>query len=75
VTAPPLKPGKNATPQDLASWQVCRKAQSSRRIPAGHANAEHKQWRTLQRYTGRREYYDEPTWPSPASSPTGQPAA
>ncbi|WP_331718596.1 hypothetical protein OG985_49335 (plasmid) [Streptomyces sp. NBC_00289] len=24
-----------------------------------HANAEHKQWRTLQRYIGRREYFDE----------------
>jgi hypothetical protein len=59
VTAPPLKPGKNATPADVASWQIRRKAQSSRRIPVEHANAEHKQWRTLQRYTGRREYYDE----------------
>ncbi|MEU8918701.1 hypothetical protein [Streptomyces nigrescens] len=24
-----------------------------------HANAEHKQWRTLQRFLGRREYFDE----------------
>ncbi|MFD4144581.1 hypothetical protein [Streptomyces sp. NPDC058572] len=24
-----------------------------------HANAEHKQWRPLQRRIGRREYYDE----------------
>jgi hypothetical protein len=59
VTAPPLKPGKDATPGEVASWQISRKAQSSRRIPVEHANAEHKQWRTLQRYTGRREYYDE----------------
>jgi DDE superfamily endonuclease len=59
VTAPPLKPGKDAPPGDLASWQISRKAQSSQRIPVEHANAEHKQWRTLQRYTGRREYYDE----------------
>lgn len=59
VTAPPLKPGKNATPGEVATWQISRKAQSSRRIPVEHANAEHKQWRTLQRYTGRREYYDE----------------
>jgi len=59
VTAPPLKPGKDAMPGEVASWQISRKTQSSRRIPAGHANAEHKQWRTLQRYTGRREYYDE----------------
>ncbi len=59
VTAPPLKPGKDAPPCGVASWEISRKAQSSQRIPAGHANAEHKQWRTLQRYTGRREYYDE----------------
>ncbi|MGC4987597.1 hypothetical protein ACLQ18_44755 [Streptomyces sp. DT193] len=25
----------------------------------GHANAEHKQWRPLQCYLGRREYYDQ----------------
>ena len=24
-----------------------------------HANAEHKQWRVLQRYLGRREDFDE----------------
>ena len=24
-----------------------------------HANAEHKQWRTLQRFLGRREDFDE----------------
>ncbi|MER5281172.1 hypothetical protein ABT025_36365 [Streptomyces sp. NPDC002809] len=24
-----------------------------------HINAEHKQWRTLQRYLGRREYFGE----------------
>jgi len=24
-----------------------------------HANAEHRRWRTLQRYLGRREYFDE----------------
>jgi hypothetical protein len=59
VTAPPLKPGKDAPPCEVASWQISRKAQSSQRIPVEHANAEHKQWRTLQRYTGRREYYDE----------------
>jgi hypothetical protein len=59
VTAPPLKPGKHAPPREVASWEISRKAQSAQRIPVEHANAEHKQWRTLQRYTGRREYYDE----------------
>lgn len=35
------------------------KVQSSQRIPLEHANAEHKQWPPLQRWIGRREYYDE----------------
>jgi hypothetical protein len=59
VTAPPLKPGKDAPPDETARWQARRKEQSSQRICVEHANAEHKQWRPLQRYTGRREYYDE----------------
>jgi hypothetical protein len=59
VQAPPLKPGKGASPEDLAQWETDRKAQSSQRICVEHANAEHKQWRSLQRYIGRREYYDE----------------
>ncbi len=59
VTAPPLKPGKDAPPDQAARWETRRKAQSSQRICVEHANAEHKQWRTLQRYTGRREYYDQ----------------
>ncbi|WP_258017435.1 transposase [Streptomyces noursei] len=57
VTAPPKKPGKNASPDEVAAWEAARKAQSSRRIPVEHANAEHKQRRSLQRYIGRREYY------------------
>jgi hypothetical protein len=59
VEAPPLKPGKDASPEDVARWETARKTQSSQRICVEHANAEHKQWRTLQRYIGRREYYDE----------------
>jgi hypothetical protein len=59
IHAPPLKPAKDAPPAEKANWEVTRKAQSSQRICVEHANAEHKQWRTLQRYTGRREYYDE----------------
>jgi hypothetical protein len=59
VQPPPLKPGKGATPEDLTRWETARKAQSSQRICVEHANAEHKQWRPLQRYIGRREYYDE----------------
>jgi hypothetical protein len=59
VCAPPLKPAKDALPEEIASWEALRKSQSSQRICVEHANAEHKQWRTLQRYTGRRDYYDD----------------
>ncbi len=34
-----------------------RTRQSSRRTCVEHAIAEHKQWRPLQRYIGRREAY------------------
>ena len=59
VQAPPLKPKKDATPEDIAAWDEARHRQSSERICVEHANAEHKQWRTLQRYLGRRENFDE----------------
>lgn len=62
------KPGRRAfvsgkmrqnTKADVTAWEQARKQQSSERICVEHANAEHKQWRTLQRYIGRREYYDD----------------
>jgi DDE superfamily endonuclease/Helix-turn-helix of DDE superfamily endonuclease len=59
VEAPPLKPKKDASPEEVRAWEEARKKQSSERIPVEHANAEHKQWRPLQRWIGRREYYDE----------------
>jgi hypothetical protein len=59
VQAPPLKPKKDATPGETAAWDELRHRQSSQRICVEHANAEHKQWRTLQRYLGRRENFDE----------------
>lgn len=59
VQAPPLKPKKDAPPKELADWEDARKQQSSERICVEHANAEHKQWRPLQRWTGRREYFDQ----------------
>ncbi|MGH9260259.1 MAG: transposase family protein [Acidimicrobiales bacterium] len=59
VQAPPKKPGKDATDQEAAANEQARHAQSSQRICVEHANAEHKQWRPLQRYIGRREYYDQ----------------
>ncbi len=59
VQAPPLKPKKDAPPEEVAAWDEARHRQSSERICVEHANAGHKQWRTLQRYLGRREDFDE----------------
>lgn len=59
VKAPPLRPRKGAPDQQIAAWEEDRKIQSSQRIPVEHTNAEHKAWRSLQRYIGRREYFDE----------------
>lgn len=59
VQAPPLKPKKDASSEEVAAWDVARHHQSSQRICVEHANAEHKQWRPLQRWLGRREYFDE----------------
>ena len=59
VQAPPLTPGKDAAPEQAAACEAQRHRQSSERICVEHANAEHKQWRPLQRYPGRREDFDE----------------
>jgi len=59
VSAPPLPPAKDAPAEVLATYQQARTQQSSRRICVEHAIAEHKQWRTLQRYLGRRDAYPE----------------
>jgi hypothetical protein len=59
VQAPPLTPKKDATPEEAAACEAQRHRQSSERICVEHANAEHKQWRPLQRYLGRREDFDE----------------
>jgi len=59
VQAPPLKPKKDATAAETATYETQRHQQSSERICVEHANAEHKQWRPLQRYLGRREDFDE----------------
>jgi hypothetical protein len=59
VTAPPKKPAKDATAEDLTVHQEKRKAQSSHRISVEHAIAEPKQWRSLQRYLGRRDRFGE----------------
>jgi hypothetical protein len=57
ITAPPKKPKTGATPSQVTEREAARKRQSSQRICIEHAIAEPKQWRTLQRYTGRREYF------------------
>jgi hypothetical protein len=59
VTAPPLKPGRDAPSDAVATWEKVRKAQSSQRICVEHAIAEPKQWRSPRRWIGRREYFDE----------------
>ena len=59
VSAPPKKPGKDASPEDTARWEQQRHQQSSQRICIEHAIAEPKQWRPLQRYLGRREHFQE----------------
>ncbi|WTE65685.1 transposase [Streptomyces sp. NBC_01615] len=73
VQAPPKKPGKDVPAEVVKAWEKARKQQSSERICVEHANAEHKQWRPLQRYIGRREYYDETHLVSCASNPSVDP--
>jgi hypothetical protein len=57
VCASPRKPPKDATAEPLARYEQARRRQSSRRICVEHAIAEHKQWRSLQRWIGRRDDY------------------
>jgi DDE superfamily endonuclease len=59
VCAPPLPPAKDASDEEVAAYKQARNRQSSGRICVEHAIAEHKQWRPLQRYLGRREAYAE----------------
>jgi DDE superfamily endonuclease len=57
ITAPPKKPKTGAAPSQVTEREAVRQQQSSRRISIEHAIAEPKQWRTLQRYIGRREHF------------------
>jgi hypothetical protein len=52
-------PGKDAPPEQTTRWEQDRHQQSSQRICVDHSIAEPKQWRTLQRWTGRREYFQD----------------
>jgi hypothetical protein len=55
VSAPPVKPGKDAGPGQTNFYEDTRHRQSAARICVEHAIAEPKQWRPLQRWTGRHE--------------------
>lgn len=64
VSAPPEKPKGMKAPNEgpvteRYGRREMKRRQSSRRICVEHANAEVRQWRPLQRYTGRRETYGE----------------
>jgi DDE superfamily endonuclease len=59
VSAPPEKPRTDTPAEETASWEQRRHQQSSERICTGHAIAEPRQWRALQRWPGRREYFQE----------------
>jgi len=59
VSAPPKKPRKDAPAEETASWEQRRHQQSSERICIEHAIAEPRQWRSLHRWTGRREYFED----------------
>jgi hypothetical protein len=59
VSVPPRKPARDAAPDVTDAWEQARHAQSSARICVEHAIADSKNWRPLQRWTGRREYLPE----------------
>ncbi|MFE5111431.1 transposase family protein [Streptomyces sp. NPDC056663] len=59
VRGPAKKPKDDAPLGEHHAWRGQRRRQSSERICVEHTNAEYKQWRPLQRFTGRRETYTE----------------
>lgn len=63
VSAPPKPMTKDKEQQlplgERYALREARRRQSSARIVVEHANAEYKQWRPMQRYTGRREDFAE----------------
>ncbi|MEV7393713.1 transposase family protein [Streptomyces sp. NPDC091215] len=54
VSGPPKEPDAQAGPSERNFYDHARRRQSQRRIMVEHAIAEPKQWRPLQRWTGRR---------------------
>src|ERR1022692_4495048 len=81
VSVPPRKPGKDAAPEVTEAREQARHGQSSTRICVEHAIADSKNWRSLQRWTGRREDLPETIQaigslvsdPAAARSPPGNP--
>jgi DDE superfamily endonuclease len=59
VSVPPKKPAKDAPPEVTEACERARHSRSSQRICAGHAIADSKNWQSVQRWTGRREYLPE----------------
>ncbi|MEV8030770.1 transposase family protein [Streptomyces sp. NPDC086182] len=59
VSTSPKKPKDDAPLGEQHAQRRQRSRQSSERICVEHTNAEYKQWRPLQRFTGRRETYTE----------------
>jgi hypothetical protein len=59
VSAAPKKSKDDAPLGEHHVWLERRRSQSSARICVEHTNAEYKQWRPLQQFTGRRETYAE----------------
>jgi hypothetical protein len=57
VHAPPPKPSKDAPAEQLAIYEVARKRQSSQQDLCRACHRRPKQWRSLQRWIGRRQYY------------------
>lgn len=55
VSGPPKQPAAHAGPSQRHAHEYARRRQSSDRIMVEHANAEIKQWRSLQRWTGERD--------------------
>jgi hypothetical protein len=59
ASALPKKPKDDAPLGKHHAWRERRRRQTSARICAEHTNAEYKQRRPLQRFTGHRETYAE----------------
>jgi hypothetical protein len=74
VIAPPLKPKKDASPDENAAYETARGTQSSQRIPAEHAIAAIKWWPRCNDSPAAATSYPRssaplPAWPATAPQP------